>query len=426
MKRTLALALTLTLTLALTLPGCGAAAADYTELTAQPISLSDAQMMEQDTVIPDVYAALSRFGLDTLRGAREQAGKPALVSPLSAALALSMAANGAEGDTLAQFEAVLSGGADLEALNAACQALTRLYENLGGSTQCSIANSIWVDPEGEIKEDFIGRCAGIFGAQVLQAQLSDPGIVPALNGWVSDHTNGMIPEIITEPFPEDAAALLVNALYLKNTWAAEFDPNDTGSRPFTHGGGAEDWMDFLHHFDRSFPYLETAESVGALLPYDDGRLAFFALMPEDEGADFAAWLSGLDGAELGQLIRDSGDRTDFFLRLSLPKFEAEWSGELKDVLSALGLDAAFDPDRADFSLLGDAPYGYYLSQVIHAARIEVNEEGTEAAAATVVAVAGESAPMVEPKGIELDFDRPFLYGIVDLENGAPLFLGTFE
>ena len=422
MKR--ALALILALTLALALPGCGTAAADYTVLTADPVSAT------YDGSTEPAQTALAGFGLDLLRGTRDQTGEPALVSPLSAALALSMAANGADGDTLEQFEAVLSGGAGLDVLNALCQALTADYQSLGGSTECSIANSLWVDPEGMIREDFIGRCGGIFDAQVIQAQLSDPGIVPALNGWVSDHTDGMIPEIVSEPFPEEAAALLVNALYLKNTWAAEFDPNQTMERTFTHGDGAEERIDFLRHFDRSLPYLETADSVGALLPYDDGRLAFFALMPRlyPDSPDFEAWLAGLDGAELGRLVRDSRDRSDFFLRLSLPKFESEWKGELKDVLTALGLELAFDDTGlADFSLLGDNPYGYYLSQVIHATKLEVNEEGTRAAAATVVeAPAGSAAPLEEPQGIELDFDRPFLYGIVDLENGVPLFLGTFE
>ena len=257
----------------------------------------------------------------------DQTGEPALVSPLSAALALSMAANGAGGNTLEQFEAVLSGGAGLDMLNALCQELTAAYEDLGGSTECSIANSLWVDPEGMIREDFIGKCLGIFDAQVIQAQLSDPGIVPALNGWVSDHTGGMIPEIVSEPFSEDAAALLVNALYLKNTWAAEFDPNQTMERTFTHGDGAEERMDFLRHFDRELPYLETADSVGG--PVALRRRAAVLLCPHAGGGggpDFGTWLAGLDGVALGQLVRDSRDRADFFLRLSLPKFEAEWKG----------------------------------------------------------------------------------------------------
>ena len=142
-----------------------------------------------------------------------------------------------------------------------------------------------------------------------------------------------------------------------------------------------------------------------------------------DAPDFDTWLADLNGTELAQLILSGEEAT--FLRLSLPKFEQEWSGELQDVLPDLGLECAFDPDLADFSLLGDHPYGYCLSQVIHAAKLEVNEKGTEAAAATVaVAESGSAAPPED--GITLVFDRPFLYGIVDLQTGIFLFLGTFE
>ena len=424
MKRMLSLALTAALSLSL-LSGCGQAAARYEELTADAVYAVNYDGPPELAQAVDQAAA--SLGLDLVRAVRAEGEPSPLLSPLSILLALSMAANGAEGDTLAQMEAVLSGGSGLDVLNAVCQELTRTYEELGGSTECSVANSLWVDPEGQIREDFIGRCAGIFDAQVFSAQLSAPGIVPALNGWVSDHTNKMIPRIVDQPFDESTAALLVNALYLKNTWSVEFDPLDTAERTFTHAGGETEEMDFLRHFDRSFPYLETEDSVGALLPYDDGRLAFLALMSAEVGVDFGAWLEGLSGEELSRLVRSAGEGEDtLFLRLTLPKFEAEWHGELQDILSALGLDLAFDGDRADFSRMGEYPGGYSLGQVIHAARIEVNERGTEAAAATVVAASDAAAPMEEPEGVELDFDRPFLYGIVDRQNGVPLFLGTFE
>lgn len=423
MKRTLALLTACTLALSL-LSGCGLAAADYQELTAEAVYAANYDGPPQ--LAQSVDQAASSLGLDLLRTARAE-GEATLLSPLSILLALSMAANGADGDTLAQFEAVLSGGAGLDVLNAVCQDLTQAYEELGGSTRCSIANSLWVDPEGQIREDFIGRCIGTFDAQVLSAQLSDPGIVPALNGWVSDHTNGMIPSIIDRPFPEESAALLVNALYLKNTWETEFDPDSTWERAFRHAGAEDEWMDFLCHYQLSFPYLQGWDSVGALLPYGDGRLAFFALMPEDSRADFGEWLEGLSGEELSQLLRSAGEQEEsLFLRLSLPKFEAEWRGELRDMLSSLGLDLAFTPIAADFSRMGDNPDGYFLSQVIHAAKIEVNEKGTEAAAATVVDAVGGSSESEKPQGIQLDFNRPFLYGIADRQTGVPLFLGTFE
>ena len=314
------------------------------------------------------------------------------------------------------------GGVTLDELNAACAQLLSDYGDLGGSTECLIANSLWTDPEGMIREDFIGKCRGIFDAQVFSQELSAPSVVPAVNGWVSDHTNGMIPRILSEPFNENAALLLGNALYLKNTWETEFDPNNTYLRGFYHQGSDKESMDFLNAGFVTFPYLQSETAQGAVLPYDDGRLAFFALMPE-EGADFDVWLNSLDGDTFTGLLEGRTDTE--FLTLALPKFEAEWDGQLQDILSALGLDLAFTFGEADFSLMGDDPNGYYLSQVIHAAKIEVNEKGTEAAAATVVeANSGSAAP--PETGVTLIFDRPFLYGIVDLQTGVPLFLGTFE
>ena len=423
MKRTLAWTLVLSLALG-ALSGCAPGSAAPEPLSAQPIALTQEELQAHDLEAPAVQSALTGFGLELLQKTRGAEESSVLLSPLSVALALGMAANGSDGETRAQFEQVLGGGAGLDAVNAAYSALLQVYQNgLGGSTECSIANSVWADPEGQIFEEFIGKCQGIFDAQVFQQELSDPAVVPALNGWVSEHTEGMIPKIIGQPFEENAAALLVNALYLKNTWETEFDPNATYLRGFWHQEGEKEAMDFLNASYTSFPYLQAENAQGAVLPYDDGRLAFFALMPE-EGAEFEVWLDSLDGDALASLLECRTDTE--FRTLALPKFEAEWSGRLQDVLSAVGLDLAFDDTGlADFSLLGDNPYGYFLSQVIHAAKIEINEEGTEAAAATVVeATAGSAAPQEE--GVTLIFDRPFLYGIVDLHTGVPLFLGTFE
>ena len=417
MRRTLALSLALSLSLGL-LSGCGPAApaVQAQELTAQPVSVQPAGS-------PAVDQALTSFGLSLLQSAREAESGPVLLSPLSAALALSIAANGADGDTLAQFETVLGGGVTLDELNAACTQLLSDYGDLDGSTECLIANSLWTDPEGMIREDFIGKCQGIFDAQVFSQDLSAPSVVPAVNSWVSEHTNKMIPSILSKPFNENAALLLVNALYLKNTWETEFDPNNTYLRGFYHQGSDKESMDFLNAGFVTFPYLQSETAQGAVLPYDDGRLAFFALMPE-EGAEFEVWLNSLDGDTFTQILESRTDTE--FLTLALPKFEAEWDGQLQDILSALGLDLAFDDTGlADFSLLGDNPNGYFLSRVIHAAKIEVNEQGTEAAAATVVEAVGGSAAPPET-GVTLIFDRPFLYGIVDLQTGVPLFLGTFE
>ncbi|MCI9268332.1 MAG: serine protease [Lawsonibacter sp.] len=372
-----------------------------------------------------VNEALASFGLKLLQKTREADKQSPLVSPLSVALALSMTANGADGNTLAQFQEVLGGGVDLEELNAACAQYLSDYQGLLGSSQCRIANSLWKDHSGGIYEDFVSKCRGYYSAQVYEAELSEPRIVDDLNGWVSDKTNKMIPQIIDQPFPEETACLLVNALYLKNSWLSEFSPNATHERAFHHEGGSDSRMDFLSKHDATLSYLQGKGAQGVVLPYDDGRLAFFALLPDlyPDSPDLGEWLHNLEGNDLAELINSREDA--LFLSFAMPKFQAEWNGDLTDILPELGLEDAFDAARADFSSLGDSPEGYYISQVIHATKIEVNEKGTEAAAATVVAAeSGAAAPPQE--GITLILDRPFLYGIVDLYTGVPLFLGTYE
>lgn len=425
MKRTLALLLSCALGFGL-LAGCAPASAK--ELTAPELSANPSNSEE-------VNAALASFGLELLQAARADTVEDiaergidstpfVFVSPLSVALALSMTANGAEGETLAQFQEVLGGGVDLVELNAACVQLTQDYQSLTGSTKCSIANSLWVDPDGQIRNEFVGTCRGVFDAQVFQGELSAPGIVDDLNGWVSEHTNKMIPRIISEPFPEETALLLVNALYLKNKWLREFDPFATHEMDFHYGNGSVGQVDYLQHFDTELSYLQGEGAQGVVLPYDDGRLAFFALLPDlyPDSPDFGQWLNNLGENDLSWLINTREDAQ--FLRFAMPKFRAESIWELEKILPELGLEDAFVPGTADFSNMGGNPYGYYISRVIHAARIEVNEKGTEAAAATVVAESGGAAPPSE--GITLVLDRPFLYGIVDLQTGVSLFLGTYE
>ena len=372
-----------------------------------------------------VNEALASFGLKLLQKTREADKQSPLVSPLSVALALSMTANGADGNTLAQFQEVLGGGVDLEELNAACAQYLSDYQGLLGSSQCRIANSLWKDHSGGIYEDFVSKCRGYYSAQVYEAELSEPRIVDDLNSWVSDKTNKMIPQIIDQPFPEETACLLVNALYLKNKWLNEFDPLSTHERDFRHEDGTSQQVEFLSKHDANLSYLQGEGAQGAVLPYDDGRLAFFALLPDlyPDSPDFGEWLNNLERNSLAQLINNREDA--LFLSFAMPKFTAEWSGSLEKILPELGLEDAFIPGTANFSSLGDCEEGYYISQVVHAAKIEVNEKGTEAAAATVVAPAAGS-PMQPPEGVTLILDRPFLYGIVDLQNGVPLFLGTYE
>ena len=404
--------LSLLLPLAL-LAGCAAPlGAGVTDLSRQ-FALGTPAPPEADGAAD---AAIGNLGAQLLRAVREP-GVNTLLSPLSVALALSMTANGAAGDTLAEFEALL--GADVDTVNANAASLLAEYRDLGGSTVSNLADSLWLDDSLEANELFLSRCTAFYGAGRYQADLATEQTRRAVNGWVEENTGGMIPEILTEVPAEDAALLLVNALYLKNTWEHEFDPNSTREDSFYAADGTGTVTDFLSNGIRQEQYFRTEDAAGVVLPYDDGRLAFAAVLPD---GDLDAWLESLDGGTFPALI---GAAEDTRLLLRLPKFEAEWGGELADALAALGLDTAFDPARADFSGLGTTESGpLFIDSVLHRAKIQVDEEGTEAAASTVV-----MAPAGAPEPVdyeELILDRPFCYAIVDLERGVPLFLGTFE
>ena len=361
---------------------------------------------------PEADAAIGTLGAELLRAVRTP-GENTLLSPLSVTLALSMTANGAAGDTLAELEALL--GAEVDVLNANAGSLLDDYLALEGSTESAIANSLWMDDSLAAGEVFLDRCTAFYRAEVYQADLPTEETRDAVNDWIGQVTRGMIPRMLQEPPREDAALLLVNALYMKNTWEEEFDASDTHPRIFTAADGTETELDFLYNGTRRERYFAAEDAAGVVLPYDDGRLGFIAVLPDGE---LDPWLEGLDGETFSQLLA-AAEETEVALRL--PKFEAEWGGSLTDALRALGLDTAL----ADFSPMGTSDgMPLFLASVDHRAKLEVTEEGTEAAAATVVTMAEESAPMESPA--ELTFDRPFCYAIVDLERGVPLFLGTFE
>lgn len=367
---------------------------------------------------PKADAAIGNLGARLLRAVRRP-GENTLLSPLSVTLALSMTVNGAAGDTREEFETLL--GADVDALNENAASLLTDYLALEGSTQSAITNSLWVDEMLTANDLFLERCAAFYEAGVYQADLGAERTRNAVNDWIDQVTRGMIPQMLQKPLAEDTALLLVNALWLKTAWAEEFDPNDTDTHPFTAADGTVTDTDFLSNGVRTEGYFRTETAAGVVLPYDDGRLAFVAILP-DGGLD--GWLEELDGETFSHLL-DSAKDTLVYLRM--PKFEAEWGGSLSDALKDLSLESAFDPGQADFSALGSVEGGepLFVGSVDHRAKIQVNEKGTEAAAATVVAVpAGAEAEPMDP--VELCLDRPFCYAVVDLERGVPLFLGTFE
>lgn len=359
------------------------------------------------------------FALELLRENRTQ-GENTLVSPLSVTLALGMTANGAAEGTLAEFETLF--GLSRDDLNSLCARFMADYAALGGSTEATLVNSLWADPDITLANGFVLRCQDTYGAQLFQRDLQDPSTVEAVNQWVSDATRGLIPEVV-EQFSDDAVLTLINAIYLKNQFLRPFKaPTSDWELDFTAQDGSVTHPKGMGNGTRNEEYISGQNGQGVLLPYDDGRLGLLLMLP-DEGISLTDYLAGWGNSTIPNLL---AARESTLVSLVCPKFKTDWSASLGDSLRAMGLEGAFDPDQADFSAMGAASGPIYIGDVIHKTAFELNEKGTEAAAVTAVIMECGSAMVETPQPIILRLDRPFVYGIVDLETGTPLFLGTME
>lgn len=358
------------------------------------------------------------FALGLLQNT-EAPGKSTLLSPLSVLYALSMTANGAEGETLAEMEKVL--GARITDLNHYLSFYhSRIPKEDGYALR--LANSIWFADREDytVEKDFLEKNASFYQAGLYAVPMG-PQTADTINHWVKDHTDGMIPAIIDE-VPEDTVMYLVNALAFDAEWESPYQqPSVREKLPFYKEDGTESLGTYLTSSE--WNYLENEQATGFLKPYRNGKYAFVGLLPR-EGRTVEDLLASLTGEDLRVLIL-SPSREEVIT--AIPKFETESSLTLNDALKALGMPTAFDPDTADFSALGhsaDPMESTYMSRVLHRTYLSLGEKGTRAGAATVVEMDKSTAMCPEEPPRQVELNRPFLYLVVDAENALPLFIGT--
>ena len=376
-----------------------------------------------DVTLPEVtdYTMIGDLGAGLMQYAAAQEAENPVLSPLSAYLCLAMLMPGANENTKAEFEKIL--GADWDYVSALAADIAAQLEKTGGSTKLDLANSIWTDDDkAVIEEEWLKTVKAYFGPDIYSADLPSDGALKAINKWVNDKTNGMIPKLHDDNYDKDTIMVLLNALYMKADWAHKFEGQDTYDREFTKADGSTVTVPFMNMFEAYESYIKTEDAEGIMLPYDDGRLAFIALKPDD--GDARKYAAGFTGAKLKEAL--AAAKADTFVTVNMPKFDTEYSVYLTDALKAMGMTDAFDPFLADLSGAGRGVDGpLYISYVFQKVKVDVNEEGTEAAAVTEIATAERCAlPVDEP--IVLTFDSPFVYVIVDTETGVPLFAGVME
>lgn len=370
------------------------------------------------------------------------AADSALISPISIASALGMTANGAGGTTKRQMESVL--GIETGALGEYLAALrldSPCEPEREGGPALRLSNSIWLreTPELNVEQSFLDAASAWYAASVFSAPF-DASTARDINEWVAYGTDGMIERLLDEdePLPDDAVLYLVNALAFEGAWQDPYSEASVETAPFTCEDGSQRRVELM--YGREDAYLEadlesgtvaTDGETSAAIPdasritgfmkrYRGGTYAFAALLPP-AGTTIADAISRLDGEMLVSMLeRPWATPVDAYL----PAFSCDYGADLAGQLKALGMTDAFDAHVADFSgISASLPLG--ISKVLHKTHIDVDREGTRAAAVTAVEVeAGSSAPgePTEPKTVRLD--RPFIYLIVDTRDGAPLFIGT--
>lgn len=389
------------------LAGCaGSSNLTATELTAgtSPASAGSLEVGEGS----DAYD----FALGLLRESADE--KNTLVSPLSVLSALAMAESGASDDTLAQMEQATGMGAD------ELTDMLQAYGALAGDGPLRTANSVWLrDSDGlSVEDDFLATCGERLGAQVFSAPFDD-STVADVNAWVSEKTDEMIPQMLSQ-ISDSAQVLLVNALAFDGGWEDPFDSALVSPDTFTCENGAEQDVTMMHSAEDS--YLEGELATGFVKPYEGYDYAFVGLLPA-EGVSVGELLASLDGDALEELLTPVAGAA---AEIGLPKFTSSYEAELTDALRSLGMTDAFDATRADFSRMGTSEQGpLYVGSVLHKTFVDVNEEGTRAAAATSVSMDGAAAPGSPIEYHEVILDRPFVYLIMDLRCGLPVFVGTY-
>jgi serine protease inhibitor len=362
-------------------------------------------------------AANTGFAFDLLKQiVKEQPEANVFISPFSVSTVLQMVGNGAAGETRTEMQDVLkTGGLPAEALN---RAVKSLDQSLNSQTNVilDLANAIWYQEGVQLKSGFVSDNQNYFAAKLGGVDFKNLESAQTINDWADKSTRGKIKEVVRWPLPPLTRVILANAIYFKGEWDRPFETNATQPHVFHLSGSGEIQVPTMWQRG-SFSYQEGDGYQAVRLPYAGGRLRMYLFLP-DANSGPAKLLAGLNSASwrdkiLPRFVEREGT-------LALPRFKLNYDVELNNPLETLGMKSAFTP-AADFSAMADEPL--CISAVKQKSFVDVNEEGTEAAAVTTVVM--KSLAVMEPvKSFEMIVDRPFFFVIEDNQTGSILFMGV--
>ena len=364
-----------------------------------------------------VLTGSNSFAFGLLREVvRADPGSNVFLSPLSASMALGMTMNGAVGPTLDGMRSALGfGSLPLSDVDSSYHSLINLLRGLDNGVDFRLANSIWARQGFPFRQSFYDATRQYFDARTAELDFSSPSAAQTINDWVKQSTGGKIESIVDPPIPAEVVMYLINAVYFKGSWRDRFDASATTRSPFTRADGTVATVDMMHRTG-AVAYFQAAGARGVELPYGRGAYVMDIVLPEN-GRTLGDLVAGLDTTTWHQWLA-AADTTEVVL--SLPRFTLTNDRLLNDPLIRLGMDKAFTPDVADFTAMSPVGDRLYISKVKQKTFVAVNEEGTEAAAATSVEVSLTSMPLQ----VVFRVDRPFLVAIRERFSGTIVFIGA--
>ncbi|MCK4224604.1 MAG: serpin family protein [candidate division Zixibacteria bacterium] len=356
----------------------------------------------------------NKFGLKLFNEIiKEERDKNVFISPLSVAMALGMTYNGANGETQEAMQKTLElNDLTTQEVNESYKSLIELLSQLDPKVRFQIANSIWYCQEFSFEKEFIDLNRTYFNAQVSGLDFNDPNAAKTINGWVDEKTNGKIKEIVDSPIDPFTVMFLINAIYFKGTWTYQFDKSLTKDDWFTLPDGSKKACKMMTQ-EGEFQYFRNADFQALDLPYGDGDFSMTIFLPHLQ-KDIDSLIGEFNQKNWDQWINSFSKHEG---TLQLPKFTLEYELKLNDILKALGMAVAFDPFEADFTKMYKGPQRLFISEVKHKTFVKVNEEGTEAAAATSVGISYTSV------GFWIRVDRPFVFVLRENKSQTILFMG---
>lgn len=342
-------------------------------------------------------------------------GENSLISPLSVYLALSMTANGGEGNTLSEFESVLGKyNIDIEDINRYNYSYMKKLNN-GKSGKLHIANSIWYALDKiNVNKSFLQTNADYYSAAVYTDDFRSPKTVKNINYWVKSNTDNLIDKIVDKIDPE-TVMYLINAIYFEADWQEQYTSQQIRRDDFKLANGKKVSTEFMYSTENSYIKDDTAQ--GFIKPYKDSKYSFVALLP-NEGVGIDSYVSSLTGEKFLALIKN---KTNEAVITGLPKFKSEYNLSLVKPLKVMGLRDCFNSVAGDFSKM-NSDKDIFINDVKHKTFIQVDAMGTKAGAVTIVEM---NKGCALPKN-RIILNRPFIYAIIDNETGLPLFIGTMN